>query len=114
MCYQWAATPGMPESERNKQNPTVNPTETTTYTVSAKNIETGEDWGTSTMTVFVVKLEIVLYKPKVIAGNTTTPADPSLGAQTFVNLDNDDNDTYYDNDAQETNSYQCICHQARH
>ncbi|MBI4384232.1 MAG: hypothetical protein HY579_09395 [Nitrospinae bacterium] len=54
--------------------------------------------------IAVAELDLVVHKPKVI-----DPAEPpvpdeqelSLGAQTFVNLDNDDRDTLYDNTATE-------------
>ena len=96
LCYEWAPAPGMPVSERMKKNPKVQPQSETVYSVSVSTVN-GDHLGTSSVTVFVVRMEIVLYKPKVIAGNVTTLADPSRGAQTFLNIDNDDNDLYYDN-----------------
>ncbi|MBL7810432.1 MAG: hypothetical protein JNN28_21590 [Saprospiraceae bacterium] len=102
LCFLWDPAPGLNPADNMKSNPTVNPTVTTTYTVKVKNTKNPTPspcGGTISyeVTVYVFEMELVLYKPKVIAGNTTTPADPANGAQTFVNLDNDDNDIYYDN-----------------
>lgn len=102
LCFLWDPAPGLNPADNMKSNPTVNPTVTTTYKVKVKNTKNPTPspcGGTISyeVTVYVIELELVLYKPKVIAGNTTTPANPATGAQTFVNLDNDDNDIYYDN-----------------
>ena len=99
LCYEWAPAQGLAESDRKNKNPTVYPTAETTYTVIVSNKEGNLVGDAKSITVFVIGLEIVLYKPRVITGNTTTlVTDPVLGAQTFVNLDNDDNDNFYDND----------------
>lgn len=102
LCFLWDPAPGLNPADNMKSNPTVNPTVTTTYKVKVKNTKNPTPspcGGTISyeVTVYVIEMELVLYKPKVIAGNTTTPANPTNGAQTFVNLDNDDNDIYYDN-----------------
>ena len=101
LCYEWAPALGLAVGDRKKKNPNVAPTQTTEYFVTVSNM-TGDNLGTTSMKIFVVNMEIVLYKPKVITTNTTTIADPLLGAQTFVNFDNDDNDLYYDNDLSES------------
>ncbi len=102
LCFSWSAAPGLGPVDKMKSDPFVNPMVTTTYTVTVKQVSTGMIIGVFDVTVFVVELELILYKSKVIAGNTTTPANPILGPQTFVNLDNDDNDVYYDNDVLES------------
>jgi len=37
-----------------------------------------------------------VYKPAVIAGNTTTLLADNQDAMTFENFDNDDNDAFFD------------------
>lgn len=50
---------------------------------------------------FCDPMQLIAFKPEVISGNTTTRIadreEESLGVQTFVNLDNDDEDGAFDN-----------------
>lgn len=104
ICYNWEPANGLNLGDLTNPNPNVNPTTTTTYEAHIIDRFTGNDLGNFEVTVFVVDAQMKMYKPKVIAGNTTTLAtNQSIGAQTFENLDNDDEDTYFDNYPAEMN-----------
>ncbi len=99
LCFLWSPAPGLNPADAMKSNPTVNPTVTTEYTVTVKNtkLPAPNECGMYKVKVYVIEMELIVFKPKVIATNTITLANPVVGAQTFVNLDNDDNDIYFDN-----------------
>ncbi|MFN0214814.1 MAG: hypothetical protein ACKVT2_11205 [Saprospiraceae bacterium] len=99
LCFLWSPAAGLNPADNMKSDPMVNPTVTTTYTVIVKDSKLPAPGivGTFEVVVYVIEMQLILYKPKVIATNTTTPASLEAGAQTFVNFDNDDNDVYYDN-----------------
>ena len=97
--YFWTPDHGfMNQSDRNIPNPTVCPTQTTTYTITVVD---DENTYTDQVTVSVGSVDLRLFKPEVLAGNTTTMIpqgdEENIGGMTFVNLDNDDNDDEYDN-----------------
>jgi hypothetical protein len=97
--YLWLPTTGMaPTSQQNSANPTVCPTTTTTYTVTVSDETTIY---TDQVTVTVGSSDLQIFKPKVIAGNTVTSIleadEESIGAMSFMNLDNDDKDNSFDN-----------------
>ncbi len=103
ICYTWQPANGLNTADLTNPNPSVNPTTTTTYTAHVIDKFSGTDLGDYQVTVFVADIDMRIYKPKVITGNTTTLANQTIGSQTFENLDNDDRDKFFDNASTETN-----------
>lgn len=69
----------------------------TNYTVRAYAVDYTNCYDTCTVTV--VKVDMEIYRPKVIdPAESVIPADSEMttGSVTFVNLDNDDNDSKFD------------------
>jgi len=97
-CVKWTPTTGL--SDPKSPNPTVeNLSASTEYSLAIVNAN-GDIVENDKVIVYVCKLDLNLYKPKFVDGmehQVPKGEEESLGAQTFVNLDSDDNDNTFDN-----------------
>ncbi|MDX2282306.1 MAG: hypothetical protein NW218_22135 [Saprospiraceae bacterium] len=97
-CVKWTPTTGL--SDPKSPTPTVqNLSASTEYSLAIVNAD-GDIVENDKVIVYVCKLDLNLYKPKFVDGieyQVPKGQEESLGAQTFVNLDSDDNDNTFDN-----------------
>lgn len=97
-CVKWTPTTGL--SDPKSPTPTVeNLSASTEYSIAIVNAD-GDIVENDKVIVYVCKLDLNLYKPKFVDGieyQVPKGQEESLGAQTFVNLDSDDNDNTFDN-----------------
>jgi len=97
-CVKWTPTTGL--SDPKSPTPTVeNLSASTEYSLAIVNTN-GDIVENDKVIVYVCKLDLNLYKPKFVDGmehQVPKGEEESLGAQTFVNLDSDDNDNTFDN-----------------
>jgi len=97
-CVKWTPTTGL--SDPKSPTPTVeNLSASTEYSMTIVNAD-GDIVENDKVIVYVCKLDLNLYKPKFVDGieyQVPKGQEESLGAQTFVNLDSDDNDNTFDN-----------------
>jgi hypothetical protein len=95
-CYKWEPSTGL--DDPSKPNPVVTGITSTIYavTVSYPN----GDYETDDVKVIVYDANISIYEPEYFAIETMIPEEEKKipGAQTFVNLDNDDCDAEFDKD----------------
>jgi hypothetical protein len=95
-CYKWEPSTGL--DDPSKPNPVVTGITSTIYavTVSYPN----GDYETDDVKVIVYDANISIYEPEYFAIETMIPEEKKKipGAQTFVNLDNDDCDAEFDKD----------------
>lgn len=90
-CFFWEPSNSL--NDHKSPNPEANPTITTVYTVYVTD-DDGNLIAEESVTVFVKGIDLQIFKPSVLAGNNTTMVteEETIGAMTFKNEDNDDND----------------------
>lgn len=100
-CYKWS--PGTNLDDPNVANPTVsgiNESRLYSVTVSLPNGNYEVDY----VTVYVYSIDVAIFKPRFLSGNPNVgeqqvpeSLEETIGAQTMVNIDNDDCDAAFDN-----------------
>jgi hypothetical protein len=97
-CIKWTPATGL--SDPKSATPNVqNLSASTEYSMAIVNTN-GDIVENDKVIVYLCKLDLNLYKPKFVDGmehQVPKGQEETLGAQTFVNLDSDDNDNTFDN-----------------
>lgn len=103
-CFKWSPSKGL--DNINKPDPVVSGLEESTiYTVTVTYPD--GNFVVDYMTVFVYSSNIDIFSPRFILANNSPdqmiPVNKKKipGAQTMVNIDNDDNDEFFDNEDDE-------------
>jgi hypothetical protein len=97
-CYKWYPTTGL--DNPNSSNPKVSGlTESTIYSVTV-SLPSG-DYVEDFVTVYVYSMQLSIFKPLFMTGGSEVMVPDAIkktiGAQTMVNIDNDDCDDKFDN-----------------